>query len=141
MIILFRGQTRRFGEKVRATDGFPLPSNFVYGGLFPANDGQDFAIIYQQYPDIKKFAVYADTVGQYRNRDDIHGVKIFDGDILKVRSNTGKEYLRRVFFDAHSSSFVLMSRNSNIHHFTPGEIYEVVGNIYDDADMFMNSKG
>ena len=84
MIILFRGQTRRFGEKVRATDGFPLPSNFVYGGLFPANDGQDFAIIYQQYPDIKKFAVYADTVGQYINRDDIHGVKIFDGDILKV---------------------------------------------------------
>lgn len=116
-----------------------MPSNFVYGGLFPANDGQDFAIIYQQKPDIKKFAVYADTVGQYINRDDIHGVKIFDGDILKVRSNTGKEYLRRVFFDARSSSFVLMSRNSNIHHFAPDEIYEVVGNIYDDADMFIDS--
>ena len=106
----------------QAWEKYPLPSNFVYGGLFPANDGQDFAIIYQQYPDIKKFTVYADTVGQYINRDDIHGVKIFDGDILKVRSNTGKEYLRRVFFDIKSSSFALIGRNFNIHHFASGEI-------------------
>lgn len=135
MIFLFRGQTRRFGEKVRATDGLPLPSNFVYGGLFPANEGQDFAIIYQQYPDIKKFAVYADTVGQYINRDDVNGVKIFTGDLVKVCSKN-RESLMRVLFDAKTSSFALMSKNCNLHYFSPDKTYEVVGNIYDDADMF-----
>lgn len=140
MKILFRGQTRKFGERVRASDGFPLPSQFVYGGLFPANDGQDFAIIYQQEPNIKKFSVYADTVGQYINRDDINGVKIFDGDILKVRSDEGKTYLRRVFFNVKTSSFALISRHYNIYCFNENDSYEVVGNIYDDIDMFMKNK-
>lgn len=135
MIFLFRGQTRRFGEKVRVTDGAPLPSKFVYGGLFPANDKQDYAIIYQQEPDIKKFSVYADTVGQYINRDDINGVKIFTGDLVKVCSKN-RESLIRVLFDAKTSSFALMGKNCNLHHFSSDKTYEVVGNIYDDADMF-----
>lgn len=81
--ILFRGQTRRKGEKVRMGDGKPINSNWVYGGIFPQNDGGDFAVIYQQEPEIKKFSVYADTVGQYTGRMDKKERKIFEGDILK----------------------------------------------------------
>ena len=33
--ILFRGQTRRYGEKVNITSGEPMESNWVYGGIFP----------------------------------------------------------------------------------------------------------
>lgn len=61
--ILFRGQTRRFGEKVRIRSGEPLPSNWGYGGIFHPNDrGGSFSIIYT-YAPIEKRSVYADTVG------------------------------------------------------------------------------
>lgn len=45
--ILFRGQTRRYGEKVRL-NGEKIKSNWVYGGIFPQNGEGDFAMIYQQ---------------------------------------------------------------------------------------------
>ena len=34
--ILFRGQTRLYGEKVNIA-GEKLPSNWIYGGIFPQN--------------------------------------------------------------------------------------------------------
>ena len=89
--ILFRGQTRRKGEKV-CVDGTPVDSNWVYGGIFPNNDGGDFAIIYQQEPEIKKFSVYSDTVGQYTGLIDRRGMKIFEGDIVEYEDEAPGQY-------------------------------------------------
>ncbi len=33
--ILFRGQTRRYGEKVYIPSGEKVPSNWAYGGISP----------------------------------------------------------------------------------------------------------
>lgn len=62
--ILFRGQTRRRGEKVNIA-GDKLPGRWVYGGVLQGTG--DYSIIYggENPNDIEKHTVYTDTIGQY----------------------------------------------------------------------------
>ena len=80
--ILFRGQTRRRGEKVNMK-GDKLPGRWVYGGVLQGPG--DFSIIYggENLGDIEKHTVYTDTIGQYTGRDVKTG-KVFEGDIGKA---------------------------------------------------------
>lgn len=130
--ILFRGQTRRLGERLNNATGDPMPSNWVYGGIFPG-DG-DFSVIYQQKPKIMKFAVYSDTVGQFICLTDKNKVKIFDGDIVKygkkigvVNYGTGCYCIK----DIHSSNNPAVDIIFNDYC---GDV-EVIGNIFDNPEL------
>lgn len=138
--ILFRGQTRRKGEKVYM-NGNPVPSNWVYGGIFPQNRGGDFAIIYQQDPEIKKFTVYADTVGQYTGLVDKNGNKIFEGDIVKYIIGKGEyefaefEYGNIIFLNG---GFQIAGKPCDLcvcSFDTKDFDLEVIGNIYDNPEL------
>lgn len=147
--ILFRGQTRRKGEKVRVGDGKPIDSNWVYGGIFPNNDSGDFAIIYQQEPEIKKFPVYADTVCQYVGFKDIKKIKIFENDILKrFLSIEEKEIIGVVKWrDIGMTGFYLEVREEDKIHCYPigrgtfdddeSDICDdlIIGNIFDNPEL------
>lgn len=137
--ILFRGQTRKKGEKVRL-DGTSIDSNWVYGGIFPNNKGGDFAIIYQQYPKIEKYTVYADTVGQYTGLLDKNGKKIFEGDI--IQSLETKETAVVQWFPEHFA-FMVWCKSSNevgfLYECTKSNI-EVIGNIHDNPELLEVSK-
>ena len=125
--ILFRGQTRRKGEKVRIS-GEPVDSNWVYGGIFPGEG--DFSIIYQAKPKIEKFTVYSDTVGQFTGLTDKNGTRIFEGDIVKVAD----EYIDYAIW---ANGCFCMARQMMFYEFTyqDSNRMEVIGNIHDNPEL------
>jgi uncharacterized phage protein (TIGR01671 family) len=137
--ILFRGQTRRYGEKVKL-NGEKIKSNWVYGGIFPQNGDGDFAIIYQQEPTIEKYPVYADTVGQYIGMVDKNGTKIFEGDICNFYSSYGIDnysVVGVVVYNANATEFGIDYDSTYLglgRHYYSKDI-EVIGNIYDNPEL------
>lgn len=160
--ILFRGQTRRKGEKVYM-DGSPVPSNWVYGGVAQSIPDRDFSIIYQVEPEIHKFPVYADTIGQYTGLTDKNGNKIFEGDIFKFKdeiwessyTSCGTEYdswevenyavvgysEETARFDFVKYKFYENSVEADLHENHDLEFadfvseLEIVGNIHDNPEL------
>ena len=130
--ILFRGQTRRKGERIINVRGDKCDSNWVYGGIFPQNNGGDFAIIYQQTPEIKKYTVYADTVGQYTGLTDKNGVKIFEGDIVRAITHSTDIYVEAITFENGAFWYKNWSWLKFRFKF---ENVEVIGNIYDNPEL------
>lgn len=139
--ILFRGQTRKKGEKVRI-DGTPIESNWVYGcGVFVAND--DRAIIYQSEPEFKKHTVYCETVCQYTGINDINGNKIFEGDIVHCKSRTDRANMFVSFKDGKFVMELCEEFKENIRGHYQIECFdkEVIGNIYDNPELLGVNNG
>lgn len=130
--IRFRGQTRRKGERIINMAGDKCEANWVYGGIFPQNNGGDFAIIYEQ-PSCEKRVVYADTVGQYIGVDDKNGKEIYEKDIVKV---DGKRELFTVVWVCDTARFGLQGKDELLYfELGIGSRIEVVGNVYENADL------
>lgn len=131
--LLFRGQTRRLGEKIKNVAGDPMPSNWVYGGVFHQNDrGGSFSIIYS-YDPIEKHVVYADTVGQYTGIKDRNGTKIFEGDIVGISREEERGIIK---WDEDTARFIILSDgiSADFDNYW-GKDLEVIGNIYDNQDL------
>lgn len=131
--ILFRGQLRRKGEKVNMA-GEPLPSIWKYGGVSQIKQGG--AIIYQTEPEIKKYPVYGDTVGQYTGLTDKNGVKIFEGDIVSV----GGVNYPVIFNNLGGCAEFSMTDGVAFGFDYVDEPIEVVGNIYDNPELLEVNK-
>lgn len=125
--ILFRGQTRRKGEKCRL-DGTPVESNWVYGGVLQGKG--DHSIIYQTEPEFHKFPVYTDTLGMFVGIPDKEGTKIFEGDLVKYN---GKVYL--IVYRPKYARFFAVRPNSSfcVSALAYGK---VIGNIYDNPELY-----
>ncbi len=134
--ILFRGQTRRKGQKVWM-DGSPVDSNWVEGYGVCMGTG-DFSVIYAGHP-VEKFTVYTDTVGQFTGLTDKNGKKIFEGDIVHCISWTDKANMVVIFEDGEFR-MVLCERYKN---YIPGCGFyaiwcfdkEIIGNIHDNPEL------
>lgn len=142
--ILFRGQTRRKGEKVRL-DGTPLESNWSYGcGVFVPNNSN--ALIYQSIPIFEKYPVYTETIGQYTGLTDKNGKKIFEGDIINIRGNSNYDDYKSINYNAVvtfiDGAFCAIDEISEDecsvkrYNFYRREYeIEVIGNIFDNPEL------
>lgn len=129
--ILYRGLHRRKGEKVRL-NGEPVESKWIYGGVCQFKGER--SIIYQTEPEITKFPVYTETIGQYTGLTDKNGMKIFEGDILKM--NSGKKYIGIVEY--WEDSFRVVNHKIKYYDFVSmaaDGFGEVIGNIHDNPEL------
>ena len=142
MEVLFRGQTRRFGEKLKNVKGDPMPSNWVYGGICKGTG--DFSIIYGSMDEelkapTEKFVVYTDTVGMFVGVKDTNNKHIFQGDICE--DSSGVRFT--VEWDAENTRFIGRSiqgydrygslvESGRIVYIGKEPRVTVVGNIYDN---------
>ena len=132
----FRAQTPRKGEKVWM-DGSPVDSNWVYGGV--ALGVGTFSIIYT-YSPVDKYPVYTDTVCQYTGINDMNGIKIFTGDILRVHY---EDINFTVLVQLINGAFICtLPDNEGYVHFdswnTAMVKLEVVGNRFDNPEELNN---
>ena len=143
--ILFRGQTRKYGEKVRMGDGQKLPGHWVYGGVLQGVGSH--SIIYggenvnDPGENLDKWCVHTDTLCQYTGMKDKNDKKIFEGDIVK--DNSGVVYpvvfsltgFCLKYAPPHSCGFHYdLLPLSNYWH-AHGAIIEVIGNIHDNPEL------
>lgn len=136
--ILFRGQTRRYGEKVRMGDGEKMPSKWVYGGIFSCTG--DFSIIYGAEKEdftgeeIEKHTVYSDTVGQYTGLTDKKGKQIFEGDIVKMSFVDGED-VGEIAWDEERCRFAYFEADGWGYGVDETVVCEIIGNIYDNPEL------
>ena len=133
--ILFRGQTRKKGQKVWM-DGTPVDGECVYGGVLQGVS--DFSIIYggknQNDPgeDLQKWCVYTDTLCQFTGLTDKNGKKIFEGDIVASQWSRGVVCYGEFNCSCCDGIYGWYFDGADIREY---DMYEVIGNIHDNPEL------
>ena len=133
--ILFRGQTRKKGQKVWM-GGTPVDGQWVYGGVLQGIG--DFSVIYggknanDLHEDFQKWCVYTDTLGQFTGLTDKNGKKIFEGDIVDILHNGVYE----CYWDEGNFEYGFKNETESFGiAYAEYNSIVVIGNIHDNPEL------
>lgn len=127
--ILFRAKRRDIGEWV---EGSLVYYRHIISVI--SHDEQH----YNYYGNLPSFRVFPETIGQYTGLTDRNGVKIFEGDILKLKDYHGTRIVR-VFWGDMGSWFYGGDGFSDEYIFNSHD-KKVIGNVYDNPEMLGGEK-
>ncbi len=124
--ILFRGKRADTGEWIEGYFGQSIDSFII----------QDYGLVAGRF---EVFKVIPETVGQYTGLTDIHGVKIFEGDIIEA-------HLDELFPDLAITLIVVWSdygwfgrdmegNVDSLERKWVSDFFEIIGNIHDNPDL------
>lgn len=131
--ILFKGKRADNGE-------------WVEGYLYITQNGEYEISNYCKYYNCERntYIVIPETVGQYTGMVDKNGTKIFEGDILKIKScDYDYEYTTQVYYSCHTLCVNIYGQDydstaigfaDDIWDEECCEV-EVIGNIYDNPKL------
>lgn len=126
--ILFRGKRTDNGE-------------WVYGNLVRGCDEKYAYIVEFGNKELCRnyINVKPDTIGQYTGLNDIYGVKVFEGDIVK-RFWFGKMCIYQINYDKGLASFIgLRGIGYTTFDYDSFE-FEIIGNVYDNPELLKESE-
>lgn len=133
--VIFRGKRADNGEWV---EGDVLQTRYHSGHI-------EYQIM-PQTPVSSAYPVLPETVGQYTGLTDKNGVKIFEGDIIRIEydlwhgetKKTRESHIGVVFYNTKTAEF-----GAKIHGYSScsslrrwkGDFNEVIGNIHDNPEL------
>lgn len=120
----------------RAKDEY---GNWIYG-LLTGNQHNlnEYAIFTQPYHEI--YPIEKETIGQYTGLRDKNGVKIFDGDIVKIGKILWKVEWFGDFCEFRLINVSNESDKSFLNYYKCKYDLEVIGNIYDNPELLEREK-
>lgn len=134
--ILFRGKALKTSEWVF---GFVQKKQVIGGVNWLIHEDLRASTAYHA-----PIVINPSTIGQYTGLNDENGNKIFEGDIIRVKSfDYDYEYITKVYYSCHTLCVDVYGQDYDFTSIGFADDiwddenceYEIIGNIYDNAEL------